>query len=189
MVGLATTVGRAPGIYEESAAAIDLVRRDVAVPEDHDVRGRKAPTHPFVAASPRAGVVNDGDAESGDVKLDDGGKRSADGRIVGIAVHGVYRRTDPAERVDGLHGAVIAGVDDEIGGDQSLTAPDRQRPAAIRKVRVGDDRDAHDAIVTVRMDVVQAPARYYASDCARSSVDRALASGAKGRRFESCRAR
>jgi hypothetical protein len=156
VVGLATTVGRAPGIHEQQTVTDALDDRDVAVPEDHDVGGREATTCPRVAAPRRPGIVDDGDAMSSHMELDGVGQGRADGSVVDIAVHRMDGRTDTREQVEGLKGGVIAGMDDEIGGCQSLATPARQHPTARREMCVRDDRDAHAAIVSFRQDVVRA---------------------------------
>jgi hypothetical protein len=62
-------------------------------------------------------------------------------RLVRIAGDGLHRRPQRAKLLEERDGGEVAGVQDQVGGPQSLDARIRQPPRAPREVRVGDDRD------------------------------------------------
>ena len=121
------------------------------------------------------------------------GSRRCSAAVVHVAEHGVHRRAEALEVLEHLGGHEVAAVQDGVGLPAAVQARRGHGPAPPRQVGVRDDGDAH---APQAMDRAARPSHSGARRAtrlgrpsARSSVDRARASGARGRRFESCRAR
>ena len=138
-------------------------------------RSPKRAPHALEAAAARTGVVDHRDP--GSLGLDHPllGQQPAQLRAVHVAVHAHQRRPDRLELAQDLEGREVACVKQQIGPRDPLDARLRQPPRAPRQVRVGYHGDQH-------------PGTTLTVPGARSSVDRALPSGGRGRRFESFRA-
>ena len=95
---------------------------------------------------------------------------------VDVPAHGVHGRAERLDRLQHLQLHHVAGVQDRVGALQPL-ARTRRAACAIR------------AAGACPRSPRGPPGAKLATPSARSSVDRARASGARGHRFESCRAR
>lgn len=138
----APALGRAPRV-EDLKAAIALVERQVRVPEEDRVGAGKPPPQAGEAPASRPGVVDQRDPDA--LRLDRplGWQLAPELGVVDVAVD---REDRPAERFElGEHGpgAEVAEVDDSVGRAKLFHAPLRQAARPLRKMRVGDDRQAH----------------------------------------------
>ena len=177
-------VGRLPAPLRGRARVEDLeavggrlVQRDVRVAEDHRVRvGEAAPQPRQAPARParRRGPSRSARPRTRAVRCS--GSRGLEPAVVARC----RGRRAPAARAPAARRSTdrshqVPGVQDRVGADAESARPE----AAGCPAACGCRRSPRGARRPLS----------YATPSARSSVDRARASGARGHRFESCRAR
>ncbi len=171
-------LGRAARVEDLKAVLGALVQRQVRVAEDHGVGAvAEAPAHAREPAAPRAGVVDHRDAGLARPP------RRARPAAAGAAPRCRRCRARPraADRSRSRSRSTSTVMKSPAWTIRSAAAMRStqalgQAPPAARHVGVGDDcDDGHGSTLNRTR--------------ARSSVDRALPSGGRSRRFESCRAR
>ena len=103
----------------------------------------KRPAHPLEAPGGRAGVVDHRDPRAaGAATVRALAAAAPELGVVHVAVHGVHRRPERLEPSQHRRLDEVAGVQDRVGLPQPLDAGGRERAAAARQMRVGDDRRA-----------------------------------------------
>jgi hypothetical protein len=137
----APSLGRAAGI-EDPDVAYAFGLRDVGVSVDDGFGARKTSRQARLAPGPRARRVQHPDPPLLD--LDDAafGQKSAQLRLVGVAVNGRQRRPEPPQLLERRDARDVAGVEDQIRGAQELDAAIGKSARATRQVRIGDNGDA-----------------------------------------------
>ena len=146
--------------------------------EDDRVGVLEARAHPREPPRPLTGVVDHRDPGARRLDHPGRGQHAAQRVVVDVAVDPVDRRPERLERPQHLEAHEVARVQDRVGG---AAARPRRRPAgAACRGACGCRRRSRCACPNAKLP---------AAPGARSSVDRALPSGGRSRRFESCRAR
>ena len=126
-----------------SALDVDLVPRDVGVPEHDDVAGREPPAQPCCAAGGRPAVVDDRQRASRRRRRSWRSGRSSWWSLLPFTANDV--RDVSSQRVQ--HAAVrdVAGVHDDVG-DSKVGADPVQQPAGLARPEVGVGEEQHVAL-------------------------------------------
>jgi hypothetical protein len=101
---------------------------------DQVAAGKELP-QPLVAAYGRTGVVDEPDAEAGDLRCRPHGEVSPERRVVHVPLHGRDGREAP-QIVENPCVREVAGVEDRLGALEDAQAIRRQRARAAREMRV-----------------------------------------------------
>ena len=171
-------LGRAARVEDLEAVVGCLVQRQVRVAEDHGVgaSAKRAP-HPLEAAGRAARVVDHRDPRA--VGLDHALRRQRRAQL----------RASRRCRARPTSGGPIASSSRSTSTVKMSPACRSRSAAAIRSTQASGSRRPPRGMCVSEMTAISIAGSRLTEPGARSSVDRALPSGGRSRRFESCRAR
>jgi len=119
-----------------------LELRHVRVAVDDRRAIRKAGRETSLPARPRAGVVDQADAGAFDLHRVLVGEGLLQRRLVHVPVHRLDGRAERPQLLEERRRDEVPAVEDQVGPAQEPRAFVRQRTAAAREMRIGDDGDA-----------------------------------------------